>query len=71
MSAAPSPVLSRRLFLEAALAGAVGLGCRSSRRGGGSAPAELSLTLAGYQYDRVRPLVDGRVRVAGCSSPSQ
>ncbi len=65
---------SRRGFLKtgalagAALACGVSPGCRSSTtdEGGGDAgPDGLGLTVAGYPYDRVQGLVDGRVKVEG------
>src|SRR3984893_23148 len=32
----------------------------------GQTMAKLSLTVATWDYDRVRPLIDGRVQVEGC-----
>ena len=56
---------SRREFLKAgALAGAALAGCATTGRK--RDPGQLRITVAGYDYDRVQPLIDGRAPVQGC-----
>ncbi len=73
----PTPLTpSRRAFLKtgavagAALAGAVGAGCGTTpSRDGASASGpsdQLDLRVAGYPFDLVRALRDGRAPIAGC-----
>ncbi len=57
--------VSRRAFLEASLAGASLMGCSAISDKAGAA-GKLSIKMAGYDFDRVRPLIDGRVGVKGC-----
>ena len=68
---------SRREFIKTATvaAGAAGALSACGHHPGGS-PAEdhsteeeggLPITVAGYTYDRLQPLVDGRVEIEGCS----
>lgn len=60
---------SRRMFLKAGmLTGAVWTGraiCSAEDRQG-PASGKLKLTVAGYDYDRVQPLMDGRIPIKGC-----
>lgn len=61
--------LSRRSLLGAGLAGAGLVGCRAGRANGAQVPPAsdvLALDVAGYAYDRVQALADGRVGVEGC-----
>ena len=39
----------------------------SSKAGVGRKFGDLSLKLAGYDFDRIRPLIDGKVKIKGCS----
>jgi len=64
---------SRRGFLKAGALTSVGLATGWSHRttmasNSGSDPERLKINIAGYQYDRVTGLVDGRVKVAGCET---
>ena len=69
-------VESRRAFLKTtALAGAVFVGGRAvgqvrSVAEDKSAPADgkLQIKIAGYTYDRVEALMDGRVQIEGCDA---
>ena len=69
-------VESRRAFLKtsalagAALAGSATLGQANSTEEEKKAPpsGKLKIKLAGYQYDRVEPLIDGRVQIEGCET---
>jgi 4,5-dihydroxyphthalate decarboxylase len=65
---------SRRAFLKtAAVAGVAGaLSACGTHSPGTDEPSEhqpegLPITVAGYTYDRLQPLVDGRVTIEGCS----
>jgi 4,5-dihydroxyphthalate decarboxylase len=67
---------SRRRFLTtttlagAALAGGQALGQVNSRARNKTTPAsnKLKIKVAGYRYDRVAGLADGRVQIAGCET---
>ena len=64
------PNLSRRDLMKimgtAAAGGAMGvLGGRPARA---ADSGKLKITLAGYDYDRVDALIDGRVKVEGCDT---
>lgn len=69
-------VASRRAFLKttalagAALGGSATLDPANSAEKEQNAPAsgKLKIKVAGYQYDRVEGLVDGRVQIAGCET---
>jgi len=65
---------SRRDFLKtAAVAGAAGAlsACGNATTGSKESSDErsqgLPISVAGYSYDRVQPLIDGRVPIEGCS----
>ena len=65
---------SRRDFLKtAAVAGAAGAlsACGNATTGSEESsderPQGLPISVAGYSYDRVQPLIDGRVPIEGCS----
>ena len=60
--------VSRRAFLEAGVAGAALVGCNASGDSGTRRSGELAIDMAGYDTDRVRPLIDGRVRIEGCET---
>ncbi|MCH9656612.1 MAG: ABC transporter substrate-binding protein [Planctomycetes bacterium] len=60
---------SRRRFLETAIGTAAGLAPLSALKGqetqSNTSPA-FALTIAGYPYERVKAIQDGRTQVAGC-----
>ena len=66
---------SRREFIKraAAAAGAAGAlsACGNATPGSEDSsderPQGLPITVAGYTYDRLQPLIDGRVKIDGCS----
>jgi len=65
---------SRREFIKATALAASAVGVAGALGACGQGPTEkgemskgLSLTVAGYQYDRVAALADGRVKVDGCN----
>jgi 4,5-dihydroxyphthalate decarboxylase len=64
------PLATRRRFLKATTASALSLpvvAASTSAEEPGDAPAKkLSLTLAGYPYDRVSAIRDGQVEIRGC-----
>ena len=61
---------SRRKFLKtSAIAGAAALGapvCAPAQEGAPKTSGALSIHMAGYDYDRVEALRDGRVPIEGC-----
>ena len=68
---------SRRNFLKASatIAGAAGIlgasGVSNVLASSGKAPApssKLSIKIAGYKYDRVDPLINGKVQIEGCDT---
>lgn len=68
-----SQELSRRVFLGSSAATAVGVASGPLGLPGLRAqepdrdrPGKLPITIAGYPYERVRAIQDGRVKVAGC-----
>ena len=69
---------SRRDFLKTAtvagVAGALsacGNPSPSTEEPSDDQPKGLPITVAGYPYDRLQPLVDGRVTIEGCSRTYQ
>ena len=68
-----SRTISRREFIKATAlaAGAVGVAgsigaCRQDIAKISGTPKGLSLSMAGYKFDRIEALIDGRVKVEGC-----
>ena len=67
--------ITRRTALGAILAAPIGIAGLSYAQGRSSTEGEvessqrntLTLSAAGYQYDRVAALADGRVKVDGCN----
>ena len=66
--------ISRRSFLKTAAGGAAVLGgsllttvASAQSMKTDKAPDALDITIAGYPFDHVRPLIDGRVPVEGCN----
>ena len=76
MSAAPSAKpsryvasVSRRDFLKTASAiGALGISPVAKSVTHAKKAVELPIDVAGYDYDRVRALIDGRVEIEGCNT---
>ena len=66
---------SRRNFLKAGMLAGTGLAvpaalgstASSHETAGQTASGKLDITIAGYKYDHVRALIDGRVEVEGCT----
>lgn len=54
---------SRRNFLKASLAAATGVSLVSNSRQVLAAPEKLSINVAGYDYDRVKGIIDGRAGI--------
>ena len=72
--------LSRREFIKvagaaggAALMGGTSLASLAAERSTktGEAADTLDITIAGYPFDHVRPLIDGKVQVKGCNTRFQ
>ena len=72
--------LSRREFIKvagaaggAALMGGTSLASVAAERSTktGEAADTLDITIAGYPFDHVRPLIDGKVQVKGCNTRFQ
>lgn len=68
---------SRRGFLKlgalagATLAGNTALGQDNAGLNGSSAARKLQITFAGYEFDHVQALIDGRVAIEGCDARFQ
>jgi 4,5-dihydroxyphthalate decarboxylase len=70
---------SRRNFLQAgtiagttlAVATAIGKSAASQETVSQSASRKLDISIAGYKYDHVQALIDGRVQVEGCNTQFQ
>jgi len=70
---------SRRSFLRLgtsagatlATSAALGTSVASSGAAGKSSPGQIELTFAGYGYDHVKALIDGRVQIEGCTAQYQ
>ena len=70
---------SRRSILKAgtlagttlAVPAALGQNAASSETVSPSADGKLAITVAGYKYNHVRALIDGRVKVEGCTTQHQ
>ena len=61
--------VSRRDFLKSAsAAGAIGISQVSTAASHTKKPSTLPINMAGYDYDRVLALIDGRVEIEGCST---
>ena len=64
--------VARRDFLKTvsaiSAAGAVGISGAGSAATGASELDRLPISMAGYDYDRVQALMDGRVKIDGCDS---
>jgi 4,5-dihydroxyphthalate decarboxylase len=64
-----SAVVSRRDFLKTvSVAGALGTAGIAQSASTVVKRAELPINMAGYDYDRVQALIDGRVEIEGCST---
>ena len=61
--------VSRRDFLKSAsAAGAIGISPAANAASHSKKPSQLPINMAGYDYDRVLALIDGRVEIEGCST---
>jgi 4,5-dihydroxyphthalate decarboxylase len=61
--------VSRRDFLKtASAAGAIGISRVANAASQTQKPSKLPINMAGYDYDRVLALIDGRVEIEGCST---
>jgi len=70
MTELKSTTSSRRCFLKSTTASAVSLpliaAAANAQENGTSGQGELPVTIAGYPYERVRAIQDGKIGVAGC-----
>ena len=60
--------ISRRDFLKtASAAGALSISLVTKSASSSDEPVGLPIDMAGYDYDRVHSLIDGRVEIEGCN----